>query len=516
MTDPNIDPSQAASVSTLETIAHSDDTALESRLNRIEAEIMKSRIDHEAALMGQEHRLVASVKNLSEVIFMRSGDERWRLLSPALTAFVWCLVPSGGTAAVGLVAILTLLVTFQQSRLLAIQNDKVEIQNLLAEAQRRASLVVEITAIFEQIDKEKQATERTADNYCSDTRKRSCFRQPVAEEPQPVFVPSQATLGRIAALTQALRPYRYLTVEGAEPGQCPQDTASPALSEAYNSLLGNMIGRGPRGSHDGVPADSAKTLIAGVYANHPLGTRKASDGLLAAFAHWVDMLSGTSLSTAAQLNCAPASPERGQLLVSLHAAGVDLSAIQTAGGDFTYSDIPGAFLSGIRLNEVNLTGSRLPGASFTGSDLTAVTFRNADLTNVRFSNASIRKSDFEGARIQVYNRDGDAPLFFIPRLSDDNLLSGIRLYQKAGHPNIFARVCGTLKLASDVATPNQGPTLADNASSYGLLIETVTESESVKRQEAVLIFDLKTGTQSLYGDPSTTQLEYLPFKECPV
>jgi hypothetical protein len=228
-------------------------------LDAMRREIAQYRLDQEAAFLAQEHRFIAAIRNAAEVIFARRGQERSRLLPPALSALAWCLVPSGGTAAVGLVALLTLLLTFQQSRLLAIQNDKIEVQNLLAEAQRRASLVVEITAIFERIDAEKaQLASQRRD--CENPQQRLCFQPPVPDEPQPIFVPSQATLGRIAALTQALRPYRYLTVEGAVPELCPQDTASPTLTAAYTALLGEIVGRGPAGARSGLDAERATVL----------------------------------------------------------------------------------------------------------------------------------------------------------------------------------------------------------------------------------------------------------------
>jgi hypothetical protein len=485
------------------------------RIEAIEADARRTALEQEAALIGQEHRLVRSVRNLGEVIFTRQGNERRRLLTPALTAFAWCLVPSGGTAAIGIVAILTLLVTFQQSRLLAIQNDKIEVQNLLAEAQRRASLVVEITAIFERIDTEKLGVGKATEKLCSDKIQRLCFRPSVPEEPQPIFVPSQATLGRIASLTQALRPYRYLTVEGAQPELCPQDTASPTLSAAYTALLGNIVGRGPAGARKGLQLETARALAAEAYrADLPFGGG-AAEGLYAWLGSWIDRLAGGRFTNAAQLNCAPASPERGQLLVSLHAAGIDLSVIQASGGDFTYSDIPGAALAGVRLHGVNLTGSRLPNANFARAQLTKVIFRGADLTNARFSNSEIRNADFEGARIQVYNRDGDAPLFFMPRLSDDNLLSGLRLYQESAQPNIFGRVCGTLDLAQTVRSTSSGPTLADNAKDYGLLIETRGGPSGRHKQEAVVIFDLKINSHELHSSVTGATLEYRSFADCP-
>ncbi|PDT49568.1 hypothetical protein ATY30_02435 [Sinorhizobium americanum] len=78
----------------------------------------------------------------------------------------------------------------------------------------------------------------------------------------------------------------------------------------------------------------------------------------------------------------------------------------------------------------------------------------------------------------------------------------------------FSKVCGTLKLARDVAAAGERPTLAENALSFGLLIETVTTNSAQKRQEAVLIFDLRTGSQRLYGETSGLTLDYRTFEDC--
>lgn len=425
----------------------------------------------------------------------------------------WCLLPSPGTATVGLVALLTLLVTFQQARLLAIQNDKVEIQNMLAEAQRRASLTVEITAIFERLDREKEDAAKDQLGECRTVANRRCWLQTDGEPAQFSFIPSQATIGRIAALTQAMRPYRYLTVEGAAPELCPQATASPSLSRAYTALLGSIAQRGPRGAQDGLAPEAAQTLAATAYRGEDAAEGEWLRGLAARALAWIEQAAGGSL-TGTQLNCAPASPERGQLLVSLHAAGIELNVIQRAGADFTFADIPGANLAGIRLDTFDLAGARLPGANLTGATLSGVSFRGADLGNARFANASLARSDFEGARLQAYLRDGDAPLFFMPRVAQDNHLSGIRLFQESRAPNIVQRLCGTLALAAADDLDPALPSLRDNAQRYGILVETRPGREGRARQEAVLVHDLRLPPQLLHRTPGGVVLEYRGLKDC--
>lgn len=481
-------------------------------------------------MIGQEHRLVPAVKTLLEVVFRRSGADRAELLPSAATAVMWCLVPSAGTASVGAIALLSLFLTWQQARLLALQNDKIEVQNMLAEAQRRASLVFEISAIFERIDAEKELALKSQLMECRSASQRACFRQSKVAN-REIFVPSAATLGRIAALTQALRPYRYLTVEGAAAAMCPQATSSESLSKAYQDLLGTVVNRGPRGARAGLDPAQAAELAARHYAP----AQDAAWDLLGTIRHTarrvVDAVTDTGSQTpTTALNCAPASPERGQLLVSLHAAGIDISAIQAAGGDFTFSDFPGAFLDGVELTQVNLTGARLPGASFARSHLLGVTLRGADLSNARFTNAVIEKSDFEGARIQVYQRDGDAPWFFMPKVSNDNLLSGMLLYQEAKAPNIFQRLCGSLRLPNGFMLPSAHAGLSPAAGTahpvqlptdFGLLVETATSPEAAKqRQFGALIYKLGFERKVLFESAAGargaagTRLEYIPLSDC--
>ncbi len=480
----------------------------------MEAELAATREALETALIAQEHRLLPALRTLAEIVFQRRGAERWRVLPAALSSVAWCLLPSPGTATVGIVALLTLFVTFQQARLLAIQNDKVEIQNMLAEAQRRASLAVEITAIFERLDREKEEAAKDQLGACRSAANRRCWLQSEGEPPQLSFVPTQATIGRIAALTQAMRPYRYLTVEGAAPELCPQATASPTLTRAYTALLAPIAARGPRGAQDGLAPHQAAALLEPVYRGDGEPQGEWLRGLAARALSWVEQAAGGSL-TGTQLNCAPASPERGQLLVSLHAAGIELNVIQRAGADFTFADIPGANLAGIRLETFDLAGARLPGANLTGATLSGVSFRGADLGNARFANASLARSDFEGARLQAYLRDGDAPLFFMPRVAQDNQLSGVRLFQESRTPNIVQRLCATLALAAADDLDPALPSLRDNAERFGILVETRPGRDGATRQEAVLVHDLRLPPQVLHRAPGGAVLEYRGLRDCP-
>ena len=140
--------------------------------------------------------------------------------------------PSPAAATISLVSILGLVVALQSNRLLMLQTAQMEEQNMLAEAQRRASLVIEATSVFEQIEREKeQVTKRKASNRaCTSDNVAHCWNR-------NLFVPTQATMGRLAALTQALRPYRYLVVE-------PNEAAEPC--DAQNQPSAPIVIRGSK------------------------------------------------------------------------------------------------------------------------------------------------------------------------------------------------------------------------------------------------------------------------------
>ena len=493
--------------------------------------LLDTKIELQRAIYEQEHRLIPAVYNFFLMCFSASKDERGYYFPPVIKALFWCLLPSPGTASVGVLAVLTLFVAVHQSSLLQTQNDKIEIQNILAEAERRSTLMFETVAIFEQIEREKDSikelgTAEKGQSVCSAQKPIGpCWldQQTVstATEQRSLFVPSVATVGRLAALTQALRPYRYLQVEGAEQGRCPAETASPALDSSYEALLAETFNQAPGSTRGDVPTDIAKSIVEDIYNDFSIRPTAESLNFIVRF---VQRMIGFDEEFAARLNCGPSSPERGQLLVSLHAAGVDISAIENGGGNFTYADIPGANLTGINLKGVRLNNARLPGASFQNARLSSVHLRGADIDGARFSGAVLEAVDFEGARVQIFDRAGDAPIFFLPPKADNVLVSGIRFYEQSPSPNLEARLCSSFKYYPSAFTlPDARNLIAESTradlnffdlSDYGMLIETRNAAENIKgQQRAVLMFGIGLPKTMLYqkGDISLT---YVPLSGC--
>lgn len=500
-------------------------------LEEIERRIAEERVAREIALSAQDHRLIPSIVALLRSLSSRSIEQRRERILASATAALWCLVPSPGAAAVGLVAIVSLLLTWQQARFLAIQNEKIEVQNLLSEAQRRSGLLFETTAIFQAIDEEKKSASKSV---CESATLEPCWRE--EDGGRKLFVPSGATIGRIAALTQALRPYRYLSVEDARPyrfvgtdGQselCPQKIQSSTLDK-----VSTLLRRADRGwaDEDRRLRDPSvlKTEALKVYGDTGDGR-----GELSGTIKWIvdessrllnSLIYKGSIESDIALNCAPASPERGQILISLHAASVDVSRISARGGDFRYSDIPGAYLRGIILTDVDLSFSRFPGANFIEARLSNVSFSGAHLSGARFRGAQLSEVNFEGAVIQSLSDGAASAGPFTAGVAKANLMSGMRFVERHAKDDLHLRLCTAISLLSRFGEGQQA--LAPKASylpmmgelaRFGLLVETKVENAGEPAQLIGLIVP-KLGDDQLVlyerGLP-LARVEYTPFSRC--
>lgn len=277
---------------------------------------------------------------------------RWIVTS--LTALVAAMAALAGSA-----------LLFKQNALLSQQNAKIDLQTellqldvQLAEAARNAELAAEITDIAALL-----GAAAAASAAGMDLPEGTPAVAALVNVIDPVTGLDRALMLRIVAASQAARPYRFLHlgVEAAD----DVDNLRVALG-ARRDELPNTVAR-----------------------------------LQAAYG-WVDPRPG------ARLTERPVSPERGQLLRVLLAAGLrDLGVLNHFGLDLSHAHAPWTTLvlltaQGARLNHADLTG-----ADIRGSDL-----GGAWLMNARFDRADIRATRFdriEADRVQVPFRDADAP-----------------------------------------------------------------------------------------------------------
>jgi hypothetical protein len=487
----------------------------------LDKKLATERLARESAFIAQEHRLIPAIANLVSALINKSPDERRELLPKAVSAVFWCMLPSCGTAGVGIVAVLSLLLAWQQVRLLNVQNEKIEVQNILAEAQRRSGLMIETSAIFQQIEDEK-----TLGKLCNNYVSEKCW---TSKRTGGLFVPSSATIGRLAALTQALRPYRYLSVEDQGPYRfrnndndkeiCPDSISDELLQHAAMILRGDSIGE--NGKPNPAPTD-IKALQSSI-ENRALeiGAMPSSFRWLESVRNWALqsteslpwLFAGTKEIRTTSISCKASSPERGQLLIALHGASIDISKIVSKGADFRFADLPGAQLRGIVLHGVDLSNSRLPGASFLEGNLEDVNFSGAHLAGAKFSRAKLKEIRFNNAIIQGSGTQGTSASLLSADMTDSSF-NGIRMIEYGRAEPFFARWCIARKL---MLTQVNVSRLAD-LEPYALITEIRTHADGTPDvMQAIFVkrtLDVSVRLLSIRTGSSSITMSYQPFTRC--
>jgi len=293
-------------------------------------ELEKKITEIELGMFEQEHRLIPILRNVYYTfnIYKNQKDIKsaiyksfiYRIFSPST-------VITGG---IGVITLIGLLIAIRANYLFEEQNRKLDTQNYLMEAERRASLMFELTSILEQIQKEIDKPNNVALN----------------RKDNKVTI-SDYTKGRIVALSRSLRPYRFLTL--------PRDSSS-LLS------LGN--------ENDIYQASEEKSSFSYVFLKG-LGALPSVDG--------------------PRLIEKDMSPERGQLLLSLHKSNINLGDVISGFPDFSRSVYDGSELAFTDVSNIYFTGS-----SARKTDFTNTNFSNANLGDVDFTNSELSGANFTG------------------------------------------------------------------------------------------------------------------------
>lgn len=113
-----------------------------------------------------------------------------------------------------IIAIVTIIIAFRANELIEIQNKRIEQQTYLAESERISSLFFELTSIYNKIDQEYTLAKQNGNNQ---------------EEVQL----SNQLVGRITSITQALKPYRFLNING----ELCDKPISPEKGQLLTTLL---------------------------------------------------------------------------------------------------------------------------------------------------------------------------------------------------------------------------------------------------------------------------------------
>lgn len=304
----------------------------------------------EGAATRDAARATRSARRLIEVAIARYAwlaTRRWIVTS--LVALIAAMAALAGTALLFkqntlIEAQSTLLA--EQNRRIAEQTALVDLQVQLAEAARNANLAVEITeiaaALGEASDRAEAGRQRNTEESGGALPEGSARLVPLLD---PETDLPRSLIYRIAAASQAARPYRFLDI-GLNPADETEKLAS-ALALRRHDLPG-LYAR-----LTGLPADTGPE----------------------AWSRLVDR---------------PASPERGQLLRLLSASGVQSFEVL----NFFGLDLSFAHAAGITLPLRSMQMARLSYADLSDAALREVDLRGADLANARFRRADLRGVSF--------------------------------------------------------------------------------------------------------------------------
>jgi hypothetical protein len=374
-------------------------------------------VELESKLIEQDHRWVGVFVSLySTYSRLPSGDPR---RSAAVRALVWRIFSPATIAAgaIGLISLLGLLVALHANYLLALQNERLDQQTLLLEAQRRSGLVTEFTSLVEQIQSER---EKLAAN----------------ENPQATQLKlSEPTIGRVVALSRSYRPYLFLEIAGEADELLIADVAPSKDLRRDESALSRFV-------------------------NYAIGSPTVGD------------------AERPRMTKIALSPERGQLLIALVSAQIELASIAEKSADFTRSDLRRANLSSADLRNFLLTRSSFVAADLLSADLSGAFLGGADFSRACLSGVKIDGAMLDGANFEDTRLDGAF-------ISDPRLFSGVQL-KDADLKGLLVTTKGWLDEVSKLANPPKdfhpekwkiGDTIKDTTAGFPVLYQIVPAVE---------------------------------------
>ncbi len=221
-----------------------------------------------------------------------------------------------------------------QSTLFEQQNNRLDQQTYLQEAERRSSVIILLDNVIKDVNDELQ---RSNSNRISN-----------------------ATIGRLIALSKMLKPYRYLQNDSLT-----KRVVSPERGYLLLSLIESDLST--RLSANTVGGSLLERLDFS-YAELP-NTKLINQDLL-------------------YINFSYAELSES-----------DLSGTDFANANFIEANLPKAILNLTSLEQANLYKANLRGANLTKANLTKANLELADLRDARFNNAKIKDALFTNARV---------------------------------------------------------------------------------------------------------------------
>lgn len=330
-------------------------------------EILRSEM--EIKFIERERRLSGNLHDLF-VSFVEQGISGSKFSAALKASLITVFSPATATAAgIGVASILTLVLAWQSNELLKRQNELINTQNLLQESSRRAGLTVELTEVLNRISDANLPRVSSSD----DETARICLQENYGYD---FSVPSSAQramrslpemlLGRVVALSNSFRPYRYLDIDRNDLITDSSSGLSVPMSPERAQLLFALAN---------ARIDMAEVAQAGGdFSRTPLGNAQLS-GM------WINNLK------------LPASDLNGAILVYSNFSRADLSYSNLVEVNATCGVYTGA-----KLVNVNMAGGQFMGASFDDAVMQGV---NVYMAN--FKDATFQRADLRGAYTCVDN-----------------------------------------------------------------------------------------------------------------
>jgi hypothetical protein len=252
------------------------------------------------------------------------------------------------TLMVGLAAVLGTILLYNQNKLLTQQNQLLNQQNIrldqqtyLQEAERRGSLIFLMGNIFDAVDEELKADVGV----------------------QGVRDISPQLIGRIIALSNSLRPYRYLGNDSLVWRELSPERGYLLLAMVNSEIDKSSLHRIYK-SADFSFSDLKKTILSGEY------------------------LAGINL-TGADLT--------GAHLDDANLSDANLSDAELNDAVFAHANLREARLRNTKMKKTYLESANLRGANLSGADLWRANLTSADLRNARLGNTNLSNANLSHA-----------------------------------------------------------------------------------------------------------------------
>ena len=321
-------------------------------------------------------------KSLTKIM---AGDLSRDNLAEVVIAVLYRFTRIGMFAFFGLlIALIPIILLWQQNGLIKNQNMRLDQQTQLLEADRRSALIFELGNVMDAVSRELADTLNTKDSL------------------------SNPLVGRIIALSRAMKPYKYLDPIG---DSMRVKALSPErghlLVSLYNSKLDSstyfQINRGADFSY----ADLDNSVLKAAYL---VRANLKGSSLIEADLRWANLstanlseadLSNISLTEADLSNISLTEADLNYTDLSLaHLEGAELNGASLIQADLLLANLEMVDLRGAILGGAELSLAILSGANLSEADLSNTSLFKADLSEVYLEGAQLRGSDLSGAYLR--------------------------------------------------------------------------------------------------------------------